>query len=185
MDAICQRSVSVTACGTDEVGTHVLGTLLLSKHLLLLCNYLCLVLEAQCQREADEEGAGGDDPDDVSDDLAGRFDEARRLGEAGGDFVPSSRRNDVYESGQAFVKRLFAIEFGADGRERDGGGRARRRGGRVRGVVLLLVLFLDDLDFDHGGRLRRGCVHLVCTDSDEIWPGALPSQQESHRVTVV
>lgn len=154
MDAICQCGVSVTACTTDEVGTHVLSTLLLSKHLLLLCNNLCLVFEAQCQGESDEEGAGGDNPHDVSDDLAGRLEEACRLGEAGGDFVPGSRGDDVYESGQAFVERLLAIEFGADGREGDGGRRARRRGGRIGGVVLLLVLFLDDLD--HGGRLRRG-----------------------------
>lgn len=58
---------------------YLLGTLLLGEHFLLLLHNFCLVFEGEGEGEADEEGRGGDYPDDVSDDLAGFLYEGGRL----------------------------------------------------------------------------------------------------------
>ena len=52
---------------------HLLGTLLLCEHFLLLLHNFCLVFEGESEGKANEEGRGGDYPDDVSDDLARFF----------------------------------------------------------------------------------------------------------------
>ena len=59
-----------------------LGALLLCEHLLLLLDDLGLVLEHEREGQADEEGGGGDDPDEVADDLAGALQEAGGLADA-------------------------------------------------------------------------------------------------------
>ena len=89
----------------------MLCALLLCKHLLLLRDDLGLVLEAQRERQADEERAGGHDPDEVPDELAARLEEARGLGHTRGDFVAGRRWDDVDERGEPFVEGLFAVRF--------------------------------------------------------------------------
>ena len=59
-----------------------LCTLLLGEHLLLLLHDFRVVLEHEGEGEADEEGGGGDDPDEVADNLAGALYEACGLAEA-------------------------------------------------------------------------------------------------------
>lgn len=49
---------------------------MLSSHLLFLVDNLCLVLEGEGERKADEEGGSGEDPDDVADELSAGLDGA-------------------------------------------------------------------------------------------------------------
>ena len=53
-----------------DVVTNLLNALLLSSHFLFLLDYFRLVFEGKREREADKEGGGGEDPDDVSDDFS-------------------------------------------------------------------------------------------------------------------
>ena len=62
-------------CVDLEELTYLLLTLLLRKDLLLLSHNLGFVFETEGKRKANEECAGGDDPDEVSDDLACSFEE--------------------------------------------------------------------------------------------------------------
>lgn len=52
------------------VETNLLNTLLLSSHFLFLLDYFRFVFKRKREREADKEGRGCDDPDNVADDLS-------------------------------------------------------------------------------------------------------------------
>ena len=138
----------VRRAGVDRGEKHLLGALLLGEHFLLLLDDLCLVLEGEGEGEADEEGRGGDYPDDVSDDPAGFLDKGCGAGEGRGDGVSGGGGHDVDEGGETVVEGLVWDGLvGGDGGERVGRVCAGRGGGRVGGVVLV-----DDLDLDHGER---------------------------------
>ena len=94
--------------------TH-LSTLLLGQHLLLLLHDLRLVLEHEREREADEERGGGDDPDEVANDLACCLYCARGPAELGGYALAGGRGNDVGKGDDALVEGLLAIELRANG----------------------------------------------------------------------
>jgi hypothetical protein len=53
--------------------TNLLNALLLSGHFFFLLNYFRLVFECKGEGEADKEGGGGEDPDDIADDLSTRL----------------------------------------------------------------------------------------------------------------
>lgn len=55
-----------------SVEANLLNTLLLSGHFLFLLDYFRLVFEREREREANEEGGRGEDPDDIADDLSAR-----------------------------------------------------------------------------------------------------------------
>ena len=117
--------------------------------LLLLCDNLGLVLEAERERESHEESAGGDYPHDVADHAPSRLEKAGRFGETRRDAVPCGGGHDVDEGGQSLVEGLLGVEVGLVRRQRDRGRRARRRLRHVGRVGRILVLFFDDFDLDH------------------------------------
>ena len=63
----------------EGAGTYLLRTLLLSEHFILLGDDLCLVLEDESERKADEKGRGCHHPDDISGDFCGALEERRSV----------------------------------------------------------------------------------------------------------
>lgn len=133
--------------------TDILGTLLLSAEFFFLLNHLCLVFKREGKREAHEEGASGEHPDNVSNEFSSggyRGDSTRNLV---GDGRARGWGHDVYECGDAVKEGLFAEVVVAVIVGRDGGGKGVGRG-RVGGGVGgcgVGVLVDDFFDFDHGG----------------------------------
>lgn len=78
----------------------LLCSLLLGQEFLFLGHDLGLVLEGEGERETDEKGRGGDDPDDVADDPARCLEEGCGARGGGGDGVPRGGGNDVDEGGE-------------------------------------------------------------------------------------
>ena len=62
--------------------TNLLCALLLFKHFLLLGNNFALVLQTEGKRERNEQRRSGDDPDNVSNELAALFYERGGLRDA-------------------------------------------------------------------------------------------------------
>lgn len=85
---------------------NLLGPLLLGEHVLLLLDDFCLVLEGEGEGETDEEGGGGEYPDDVPDDLARPPDEGGGFREGGGDGLACGGGHDVDEGKEAVVEGL-------------------------------------------------------------------------------
>lgn len=131
-----------------------MGTLLLGEHFLLLLDDFCLVLEGEGEWETDEEGGGGDYPDDVSDDPSCFLYEGGGLAERGGDGLPGGGGDDVDEGGETVIEGLVGEgSIGCDGGEGVGGVGTGWRGGGVGRVVLV-----DDLDLDHRCEKAKACV---------------------------
>lgn len=97
---------------------YLLGALLLGEHFLLLLDDFCLVFEGEGQGEADEEGGGGDYPDDVPDDPSCFLDEGGGAEEGRGDGLPGGWGHDVNEGGEAVIEGLvWDGDVGGDGGE--------------------------------------------------------------------
>ena len=151
--------------GRMKHSTHLLSTLLLSQHLLLLRNDLRLVLKAQREREADEDGGGGDDPHEVADELSAAPNKRGSGRELGEDALARGGRDDVNECGKAVEKCLVISHVRACGRQGDGGrGAGGRRRGVGRGVCGLGLLLVDNGDLDHDFEWRRRLVGVGVVD---------------------
>lgn len=152
----------------------MLGALLLCHVLFFLGDDLCLVFKGEGEGQPDEEGGGGDDPDDISDDLAGLLYEGSGLGNLCGDVVSGGRGDDVNEGSEPVIEVFVLGELRGDRGEGLGRGRARRRRGRV-GRVLGDggVLFLDDFDFDHGRRVTVTVPKRARLELRSVYPSVI------------
>lgn len=120
------------------------------EHLLLLRYDLGLVLQAERKGQSHEESASRDYPYEVSDDLCACAEEGRRRGEARGYFAAGGGRDDVDEGRYALVEGLLGLELVV---RLERGRRGCGGGGEVGGALgVVLVLLLNDLYSDHGGR---------------------------------
>ena len=106
------RNVGPTAGFWHGAGTD-LGALLLGEHLLLLLDDLGLVLEDEREGQADEKGGGGDDPDEVSDNLACRLYSAGSLSEPGSYALTGSWGNNIGKRDDTLVEGFLAVKLGA------------------------------------------------------------------------
>jgi hypothetical protein len=105
--------------------TDLLGALLLSGNLLLLGHDSSFVLEAECQRETDEESRGGDDPCELTKALADGLDDGRGSGHSGANLLACGGRDDVDQGGDTVEEGLVAVVLGLgdEGNAAAGGGR--------------------------------------------------------------
>ena len=98
-----------------SVQTNLLNALLLSSHFLFLLNYFRLVLEREREREADEEGGSGEDPDDVADDLSARLYGSYKVRNASGDGMARLWWNNVDEGDKTVDEGLLLDVIVRDG----------------------------------------------------------------------
>ncbi len=140
-----------TFAGTEgNTSTYLLRTLLLCEHILLLRHDLGLVLQAERKGQSHEKGASGDYPYEVSDDLGACAEEGRGRGKARGYFGARGGRDDVDEGRDPLVEGLLGFDLVV---RLERGGRGCSGGREVGGALgVVLVLLLNDLYSDHGGR---------------------------------
>lgn len=101
----CQQSKRVE--GGEE--TDLFGALLLFDDFLFLGDYFGLVLEAEGEREGDEEGGGSNDPNDAAYEFSAAPKPRRRFCDGRDNGVTCGWGDDVLEGGEAVEEGLIVV----------------------------------------------------------------------------